>query len=483
MRKSSKDSAEGVPEKESRGKRKPAFPDTYVLILGLIAAAVIMTYIVPAGSFARVKDAASGQSVVQPGTYQRIRQMPVPVTEVFMAVPQGLAKNAVTVFFIFIIGGCFGVVNATDTLNGLIRKAITGRKRKIRGEIIIGILVLTFGLAGGVVGMAEECLAFLPLLVTLAVGLGYDSVAGAAILIIGIAYGYGSAPVNPFTVGLAQSIAGLPMFSGMWFRWILWVCSTALAAGYLMVYCRKIKADPSKSLVADIDQSQFQIDLGAGEHKFTKRQIGVLVCFIGGILFLMWMIVWKGWYMTELSAYFFGLSILCAVVYGMSPNEMSRHFVEGMKGMVYPAILVGMAAGISIILENGHILDTIVNAFSKPLAAVNPALNGGLMMLVQTAVNLFIPSGTGQAVVTMPLMAPLADVVGITRQTAVVAYQLGDGCSNSIIPTSAMTMAAIALAKIPYSRWVKFVAKWLGLQLLLGFLFCIAADIIHLGPF
>lgn len=432
---------------KKKKKRKWQFPDTYVLILGLMLLAVVMTYVVPAGNFERMEDPSSGQMVVQPGTYESAEQTPVSFLDFFMAVPQGLEKNAVTVFFIFLIGGCFGVVNATGSLHQLIRKSITAGKGK-SGEIIIAVLLIVFGLAGGVVGMAEECLAFLPILVTLAIGLGYDAVVGVAIMLMGVCFGYGTAPINPFTVGLAQSIAGLPLFSGMWYRWILWGVSAVVAVAFLIHYCRKVKADPSKSLVADLDYSEFCLE-DVGETKLTKRQGAVLTCFFGGIILLMAMIVLKGWYMTELSAYFFGLALVCGLVYGMSLNEMARHFVDGMKDMVYPAILVGIAAGISIIMENGNILDSIVNAFAQPL----------------------------------PLMAPLADVVGITRQTAVLAYQLGDGCSNCIIPTGAMMMAAISFGKVPYVRWAKFIAKWLGLQLIIGFSFCVIASVIQLGPF
>lgn len=161
-------------------------------------------------------------------------------------------------------------------------------------------------------------------------------------MLMGVCFGYGTAPINPFTVGLAQSIAGLPLFSGMWYRWILWGVSAVVAVAFLIHYCRKVKADPSKSLVADLDYSEFCLE-DVGETKLTKRQGAVLTCFFGGIILLMAMIVLKGWYMTELSAYFFGLALVCGLVYGMSLNEMARHFVDGMKDMVYPAILVGIA--------------------------------------------------------------------------------------------------------------------------------------------
>ena len=472
-------------KREPKERKKWEFPDTYVLIAALLFLAVLATWVLPAGSYERVYDEAADRDVVQAGTYAAVESNPASIGDFFLAVPQGLVKNASTVFFIFIIGGCFGVVNRTGALTGLISQTIRRSKGgKGSGErVVILLLLLVFGLAGGVVGMAEECMMFLPVLVMLSIGLGYDAVVGTAIMMFGVACGYGCAPVNPFTVGLAQSIAGLPMFSGMWLRWILWACGFAWSIFYVLRYCRRIQADPSRSLVADCDYEEFQMDEAHMGIALRKREIGVLVSFFGGIAVLVVMIILKGWYMTELTAYFFFLAILCGVVYGMGPNTMAKAFVEGMQTMTYPAILVGIATGISVVLENGLVLDTIVHGLSQILNYTPRILNGGLMMLVQSAINFFIPSGTGQAAVTMPLMAPLADVIDITRQTSVLAFQLGDGCSNAIIPTGAMLMGSLAISKVPYVAWVKFAGKWLVGLLAIGFAFCVFAVAINYGPF
>ncbi len=469
---------------QKKRKKKFEMPDTYVIIFSILVLAAILTYILPAGVFDRVQDVATGRMVVVPGTYHRVENTPISITDFFLAIPQGMIKNAGIIFFVLIIGGCFGIVNASGSFEALIRCTITkqkGRKGK-GGEYIVALLVCLFGLAGGVVGMSIECLAFVPILITLCLSLGFDSVVAVAIMLIGVSYGYGCAPINPFTVGLAQSIVGLPMFSGMSYRWLLFAVSSVVVGIYLIIYCRKIKADPSKSLVAGMDFSEFEL-AEIEDAKLTKRQIGVLVTFFGGIVVLMVMIIKKGWYMTELSAFFFALTILCGIVYGMSVNELSRNFLQGVKDMAYAGMLIGLAASISIVMESGQILDTVVYAFSLPLQHTPTVLNGGLMMIVQTCINFFITSGSGQCVVTMPLMAPLADLVGVSRQTAVLAYQLGDGCSNAIIPTSAMLMAAIAIGKIPFTRWVKFVWKWLVIQYVIGFIFCVVATIIGYGPF
>lgn len=472
-------------KRERKEKKKWEFPDTYVLIVALLFLAVLATWVLPAGSYERVYDAAADREIVQAGTYAPTESNPAGISDFFLAIPQGLVKNASTVFFIFIIGGCFGVINHTGAMTGLISQTISRSKGAGRrgGERVVILLLLVFGLAGGVVGMAEECMMFLPVLVMLSIGLGYDAVVGTAIMMFGVACGYGCAPVNPFTVGLAQSIAGLPMFSGMWLRWILWICGFAWSGFYLIRYCRKIQRDPGRSLVHDCDHSDFQLEEGIELPPLTKREIAVLACFFIGIAVLVVMIIVKGWYMTELTAYFFFLAILCGVVYGMRPNTIAYAFVEGMKEMTYPAILVGIATGISVVLENGRVLDTIVYGLSQILNYTPRILNGGLMMLIQSMINFFIPSGTGQAAVTMPLMAPLADVIHITRQTAVLAFQLGDGCSNAIIPTGAMLMGSLAISKVPYVRWVKFAAKWLAGLLLIGFAFCVFATVIQYGPF
>lgn len=472
-------------ESRTRRLRKIPFPDTYVLIICLMLLAVVLTHLIPAGTFDRVLDSETGREMVQPGTYHTVEQTPVGLGQFFMAIPTGLLKNAITVFFIFIIGGAFGVVNATESLHRLIARAIQRTNHSSKGgEWVIVLMTMVFCLAGGVIGMAEECIAFLPILITLSIGLGYDAVIGVAIVMMGVATGYGAAPINPFTVGLAQTIAGLPMFSGMWLRWIFWAVSTAILSAYLVHYSQKIKKDPAKSLVADQNYSEFSLQDAEGEHyALNKRHIATLLVFFGGIALLMILIIVKSYYLNELVAYFFVLGILCGFIYGMTPNQIAKAFVEGMQQMTYPAILVGLASGISVIMEQGQILDTVVFFCSKALDFAPTFLKGGIMMLIQSVINLFIPSGTGQAIVTMPLMAPLADVAGLTRQIAVFAYQMGDGFSNAIVPTLGMLMASISIGKISYGRWAKFAGKWLLIQLCVNVLFQIFAAFINYGPF
>ncbi|CZR97945.1 MULTISPECIES: YfcC family protein [unclassified Clostridioides] len=464
-------------------KRKLSFPDAYVLMIGLIIFAAIMTYIVPSGTYNRVEDLTTGNMLVQAGSFKYGEQHPVSIMDVFRAIPSGLGKNSVTVFFVLIIGGAFGIVNSTGSLDALIGRVISKSQGSKKGEIIITCLVLTFGLAGGVVGMYEECIAFLPILMTLCIALGYDALVAAGILLLGLASGYGSATINPFTVGLAQGISGLPLFSGMWFRWIFWICTMILLSTYIIFYCKKIKKDPSKSLVADIDYSHWQLDKSSIKEKLSAGNIRVLVTFFGGILALMILIVKFSLSMSDLSAYFFALGILCGVVYGMSPNKIASGFVKGMQEMVYPAILIGFASSIVVILEQGVILDSIVHGLSLVLNYVPRIFSGGVMMIMQSVINFFIPSGTGQAMVTMPLMAPLADVIGIPRQVAVLAYQMGDGFANGIVPTLGVLMAGISIAHVPYTRWFKFASKIILMELALGFIFLMIAVQINLGPF
>lgn len=468
-------------EKKKKNKKfKLAFPDTYVLVFGLILFAALMSYIIPAGTYARAPDPVSGNLMVQPGTFETLPQTPVSIIDVFMAIPSGMLKNAITVFFIFMIGGAFGIVNSTGSIHALITRVIAKSRSSKSKEKIIAVLLVTFGLGGSIIGMAEECFAFLPMLIMLAIGLGYDAVVGTAIMMLGVAAGYGAATLNPFTVGLAQGIAGIPLYSATWFRCIFFVVTFTGIVIYVLRYCRMISADPSKSLVADIDYSNFVMDEAKANCKLSKRNIFVLIVFFGGILLLMGLIVFYSLGMKELTAYFFALGIASGIAYGLTPNEMAAGLVNGMKDMVYPAILVGIASGISVILEQGMILDSIVNACSMLLEFTPKWMNGGIMMLIQSVINFFIPSGTGQAIVTMPLMAPLADVVGIPRQVAVLAYQMGDGFTNTIVPTLGLLMGAIAIGKIPYTRWFRFVSKWLCFQVVINFIFLIIAVQINL---
>jgi len=453
-------------------------PHTYVLLFMIIVIAAVLTYVVPAGEYTRVE--RNGRQAVEPGTYKNIEQQPVGLFTVLQSFQLGMINAANIVFFVFIIGGAVQILRETKAIDAVLYKTVKGTKKE---NLVIIITTVFFALLGGVMGLYEEALGFMPFAIMIALSLGYDAVVGISMGLLGLAAGFASAPINPFTVGIAQGIAELPLFSGMWYRWLFWFISVGVTIWYIIRYAKKIKKDPSKSYVQGIDYSDMELNSDSEEIELTSARKRVLFVFVAALGILMFGVLQYGWYINELAGLFFGMGIAVGIVYGMSPNEMGEHFVAGAKYLLYGALLIGVARGIMVVLEQGAILDSIVYYLVQPLYHLPNILSAGLMVIVQTFINFFIPSGSGQAMVTMPIMAPIADLIGIKRQVAVLAFQYGDGFSNMFIPTLGATMACLGIAKIEYGKWISYVWKLLVIQLIIGLISVGGAVVIGLGPF
>ena len=432
-------------------ERRVRFPDALVLIVALILLAQGAGCVLPAGEFER-----DGARVV-PGTYHAVEAEPLPPLAFLTSIPAGLGAAQEIIFFVFLVGGVIGVVRATGAIDAAIGAAIA--RLGSRPAWLIGGAVGLFALGASTVGMAEEYMPFVPVLVTMCLALRLDAVVAVGIIYVGAGVGYACAALNPFTVLIAQDIAGLPLTSGQGPRWVLLVVCGAVGVHHILRYAARIRADPAASLVADVDYSDGFV-LPA-DRQFNAQRWGVLAILGGGIGMFIWGVAARGWYLTELSAVFLAIGLLAAVAAGVAPNAVARAFLQGAAGMTATALLIGFARTIEVVLTDARVIDTIVHGLAQPLAAL-PAHAAALGMLaVQTAANLFIPSGSGQAYVTMPIMAPLADLTGVMRQTAVLAYQFGDGFTNMLIPTNALLMGMLALGRIPYQRWVAFVVPLL----------------------
>ena len=423
------------------------FPDSLVLIVALILLAQGAACVLPAGEFER-----DGARVV-PGTYHPVETEPLPPLAFLTSIPAGLGAAQEIIFFVFLVGGVIGVVRATGAIDAGIAAAIA--RLGSRPVWLIGGAVGLFALGASTVGMAEEYMPFVPVLVTMCLALRLDAVVAVGIIYVGAGVGYACAALNPFTVLIAQDIAGLPLTSGQGLRWMLLVVCGAVGVHHILRYARRIHTDPAASLVADVDYSDgFRLP---DDRQFTARRWSVLAILGGGIGLFVWGVATRGWYLTELSAVFLAVGLLTAAAAGVAPNAAARAFLRGAAEMTATALLIGFARTIEVVLTDARVIDTIVNGLAQPLAAL-PAHAAALgMLVVQTAANLFIPSGSGQAYVTMPIMAPLADLTGVMRQTAVLAYQFGDGFTNMLIPTNALLMGMLALGRIPYQRWLAFV--------------------------
>jgi len=454
-------------------------PHTYVLLFSLIIIASLSTWFIPAGEYSRIEQ--QGRELIDPDSYNAVNANPAGLQDILLAFPKGLREVADIVFFIFIIGGAFGVLNATGTIqtgiNSITRRI--GRKR----ALIVPLLTLLFAIGGGSIGIAEETLIFLPALLLLSRSLGYDSLVAGGIALVGANAGFASAFMNPFTVGVAQGIVGLPLFSGIGFRAILWAVITSVTILYLTRYAAKVKAKPSTSLMYELDQKRQFNDEHKFEDRLTKRQMSVLIVSIlaFGVL-AAGAICWK-WGIIELSALFFGLGIIVGPLGGLSLDTSANSFIKGAADITYAALVVGLARGTFVVLRDASVIDTITHAMSIGIQKLPSSLNVLGIYAMQNGLNFIVPSGSGQAAVSMPVLAPLGDLLGITRQTNVLAYQLGNGFTNIFAPTMGYFMAALGILKIPWATWIRWLFPLLLIWLGIGSVAVLIAHAIHLGPF
>ena len=453
-------------------------PHTLTLLFGMMIVALIATWIVPQGFFETyVNDA--GRNVVVPNTFELTgeRQFLTP-WDLLTAVPRAFAAAQDIIFFVFIVGGVLAIARKTGTVDALIGNLLN--KHRDTPEKLIFMVIFFFALASSAIGTAGEYIPFVLILVALCKAMKLDSMTAVGMTVAGYGVGYGLSAFNPFTVLIAQGIAEIPPYSGLWLRLVIFIPFSLIAFHHVWSYAKKVKADPSSSLVADIPcplngQEQTEYPTLNGRHRL------ILATFLGTVGFAIWGISQHGWYLYELGACFVGWGLLITVLGRLTFDEASDSFIEGVKDLTSTAVLIGVARGIALILEDGQILHSIVNGLAMPLSHIPAALSAVGMLIIQTILNLFVPSGSGQAFVTMPLMAPLSDIVGIPRQVAVLAYQFGDGFSNMIVPTNAVLMGIIGIAGVPYDRWFKFCLPLLAKIMLASAVVLILAVIFGYG--
>ncbi|MDR1916076.1 MAG: AbgT family transporter [Synergistaceae bacterium] len=456
-------------------------PHTYVILCSIIILAAIGSYVVPPGEYNRAKDERTGRTLVDPESFHSVERTPVGIFDLFKSVPDGMIAAAEIVFFIFICGGVFTVLQETGAIDSGLSKAIVAMRG--REKLMIAGTMIIFSIMGATMGMSEEVIVFVPIGVALARAVGLDDIVAVSMLSTGAAVGFSSGLMNPFTVGVAQSIAELQLFSGMGFRLIGYVALLVSAIAYTLRYANMIKLDPKKSYMYGVEQQGDHAVKSLDNIKFTGTHILVLLVIVAFLGFMLYGVMKLGYYILELSTIFLMMGIIGGLAGRVSPSNIARAFVRGCADITFGALVVGISRGILVTLQNGHIIDTIIHY----LASVVGSLPGGLaavgMFFVQSIINFFIPSGSGQAATTMPIMTPLADMVGLTRQTAVMAFHYGDGFSNSIIPTSASLMGVLAMAKVPYEKWVKFIWPLMVIWTIIGAIMCFTAAEIKLGPF
>jgi len=430
-------------------------PHTYALLLFIIVVASLLTYLIPAGEYAREKK--DGQTLVISGSYQEVSQHGVSFFDIFRAIPEGLLSGGEIVFYIFLEGGAFGIVHKTGAFENGVNKAMsTLGSYKV---LMIPLTMTIFSILGFSIGLAEETIIFVPIGIIIARTLGYDALTGAAMVILGAASGFIGGMLNPFTVGVAQSVAELPLFSGWGLRSIIYIFILLAAITTVMIYARKVKQDMSKSIVYELEQAEGQSTATMDTPRFTKRQKVGLLLIVAAIILNVFGIFNYGWSFNEMSANFLLAGLLAGVIGGLGINGTFEAMIEGMKDILFGAMIVGFAKGIIVILEDGQVIDTIVHGMTTLLTDVPSSAVIIAMFILQFFLNFFIPSGSGQALTTMPLMVPISDLLHINRQITVLAFQYGDSISNVLFPTSAILMGALAVGKISYTQWLKFAWK------------------------
>ncbi|MDR1648995.1 MAG: AbgT family transporter [Synergistaceae bacterium] len=437
-------------------------PHIFVLLVGIIILCALASWVLPAGEFERVKNAA-GRTVAVAGTYHTVDPTPVGPFLMVKSIYGGMVDAAPVLFFVFIAYASISVLISTGAFNGLVAgllKILEGKSR----VAVIPIFILILGIASSTIGIFEEALPFVPIFVGIAIAMGYDAIVGMAIVGLGVGLGYSGAAMNPFTVGIAQSIAELPPMSGAGYRVICHLSMIAVSSLYTMRYALKIQANPAKSLVYGEDFSKLAMDEKTlADHPFGLREKLVLLTFAAGIVSIVYGAKVYGWYFEEICAVFLLMAAASAVVMGWGPNLFAEKMVGGLTDITMACMMIGLARGILIVLREGHIIDTVVYGMSLPLAGLSNWVAAEAMLVMQTLLNFLIPSGSGQAATSMPIMTPLADLLGISRQVAVLAFQFGDGISNILWPTAfAPVIAGLAGVKIAtWWRWFVPLFMWI----------------------
>lgn len=469
------------PDSSRKGKKERGAPSPIVIIACIILVSALASYIIPAGTFERVLDPATGRQVVDPSTFHYADQNPTSFFDLFKSVTRGIQSASDIIAFLFIIGGAFGIMEAT----GAIKSALGTLVLKMRGRelALIPICMLIFSCGSAFAANDEEYLAFLPLILSVCLAMGFDSLTALGIVFGSTAAGYAAGCTNAFTVGVAQGISGLPVFSGIGLRLVILAVMYAINMTFVLLHARKVKRDPLSSSMYELDRKRtdtFEID--EKEHMTLRHKI-VLLLFVATVVVLVYGVIQFGFYIDELAALFLIMGVAAGIVGGLRPGEIADSFMSGCKNMLFPCIMVGFCKATTIVLTDALIMDTIINFLAGMLNRIPSTLTACGMFIVQALFNIMVPSGSGQAAITMPIMAPLADLVGITRQTAVLAFQFGDAVTNCITPASGMTMSCLAIAGVPLNKWWKFILPLVAVWWFVAFGFLIYAMLTGYGPF
>ena len=429
-------------------------PHSYVIIFLLLVLSAVATWLVPGGQYVQTPEGPVYESVpAAPQTWQ-----------VFTAIYHGFVKQAGIIVFILVVGGAFWLLNATGAVSAGIGRFIA-RVGKRDKWVLAGITLL-FSLGGAVFGMSEETIPFVGMVVPLMLSLGYDAFMGMLIVYVAANVGFSSAFLNPFTVGIAQGMADLPLFSGMGYRIFCWAVLTLLLIIFVLIYARKTRTNVSEVSLSEVEP-------------LTRRQSWILVVLGLTVVMLIVGVTCWNWYLPEITGLFLVMGIVAGMIAGFDSGRIADELIAGARDILSAALVVGFASGIIVILQDGKVVDSILHAMQDGLDGQGPLASLSAMYGIQAVINFLIPSASAKAAITIPIMAPFADMVGVSRQAMVLAFQFGDGFTNMLTPTSGVLMAALAMARIPYAQWVKWIWKAVLALLALGFLLLLATVLFY----
>ena len=458
-------------------KKKFTLPHIYVILVTMIVVAYLATLVVPSGKF-QTEEGPTGAEVLVPGTFETIEKTYLSISDLIFSIPEGLIQASEIFFGILMIGGMFAVLERT----GIIELGISKLAHSFanRGVLIIPFLMIPMAVLTAFTGAVELVLVYVPVVIPLMLKLGYDRITGTAIALISTIAGYSLALTAPATVGIAQQLVELELYSGLGYRLIALTLVLTIGIVFLMRYAIKVKKNPESSLLYGdhaVD-AEFEKDI-TNVPKATNRQVIASVVILAGVLLMIYGLISWGWYFKELAGLYAAMGILSGLIVGLKLDEIAVAFNEGFKNILLGAAVVGLARAVSVILTDGQIIDTIVNGLGVITQIVPHTITPTIMMAVQGLLNFVIPSSSGQAMISMPIMGGLADITGVSRQVAVLAFQIGDGFSHIFYPTSGYFMATLALSKIPYTKWLKFIIPLMIMWYLVGAILLIVAQLIN----
>ena len=451
-------------------------PHTFVIVFGLIVLAAILTWVVPAGEYTR--QVVDGREVVLNDSFHRVDAAPQ-TWQIFSALFNGFVDKADIIVFILMVGGAFWILNNSHAIDVGVMAFLRRVQRLSRykliaklgvNNIIITLVMLLFSLFGAVFGMSEETIAFVVVFIPLAISMGYDSIVGVCMCYVAAHIGFAGAMLNPFTIGIAQGIADLPLFSGLEYRFFCWVILTIIGIAFVLWYAARVKAKPERSPVYKLDDYWRQRQQDTSQTTLTTSHILILILLLLTIVALVVGVLAFGWYIAEISALFLAMGILAGIIDRQSADDIAKLFLAGCKDILSAALVVGLASGIIFILRDGRVMDTLIYGLSRSLAHTGEVASLGVMYIFQTALNIVMPSGSAKAALTMPIMTQFADLIGVSRQTTVLAFQFGDGFTNMLTPTSGVLIGVLGIARIPYGTWLKWVWKFILGLIVVGFL-------------